>query len=89
MSPVRAIYTLLSLMKFYYVYILANQKDRHFYAGFSTDLVKGIKEHNDGKIHSTKSKLPWKIIYYEAFLNKYDARRREKYLKSTKGKNHS
>ena len=73
-------------MKFYYVYILANHNDRHFYAGFSTDLVKRIKEHNDGKIQFTKSKSPWKIIYYEAFLNKYDALRREKYLKSTKGK---
>jgi len=73
-------------MKFYYVYVLANDKDRHLYAGFSTNLIKRIDEHNSGKVQSTKSKLPWKIIYYEAFLNKYDALRREKYLKTTKGK---
>lgn len=43
-------------------------------------------EHNNGKSFFTKSRGPWKLIFYEAYLNKYDALRREKYLKSSKGK---
>ncbi|PIR43034.1 hypothetical protein COV24_04900, partial [candidate division WWE3 bacterium CG10_big_fil_rev_8_21_14_0_10_32_10] len=35
---------------------------------------------------STSKRLPLKLIYYEAHLSKEDAKRREKYFKTTKGK---
>ena len=40
------------------------------------------------RLHSrfTRSNGPWKLVYYEAFLNKEDARREELFLKSGKGK---
>lgn len=71
---------------FYYVYILQSLKNNQFYIGFTSDLKKRIEKHNSNKNPSTKNLGPWKLIFYEAYLNKYDALRREKYLKSTKGR---
>lgn len=71
---------------FYYVYLLESRENGDLYVGFTADLVKRLKEHNQGLNFSTKSSKPWKIIYYEACLNEKDAQRREKYFKTTQGK---
>ena len=73
-------------MRFYYVYILYSSKDGKFYIGFTENLEKRYSEHKQGKVFSTASRLPIELIFYEAYKNKYDALRREKYLKSSKGK---
>jgi len=72
---------------FYYVYILLSLKDNKFYIGFTEDLQIRISRHNDGGSFATKCRRPFELIFYEAYRNKYDALRREKYLKSSKGKN--
>lgn len=69
----------------FYVYILL-EKNGQLYTGFSTDLRSRIKEHNSGKVESTKDRRPLKLIHYESYLLESDARRREKYLKTTEGK---
>ena len=56
------------------------------YVGRTEDLRRRIKEHGLGKVKSTKKLIPFLLIFYEAFLSKTDAIRREKYLKTTKGK---
>jgi putative endonuclease len=71
---------------FYYVYILQSQKNKSFYIGYSSDLKKRLKEHNKGKSKATKPYTPYKLIFYEAFLNRIDAKNREKYLKSGYGR---
>jgi len=70
----------------YYVYILKSEKDKNFYVGYSKDLKKRVKEHNDGKVPSTKKRIPFNLVYYEASLNQQDATHREKYLKTSWGK---
>jgi putative endonuclease len=70
----------------YYTYILLSLKDNKLYTGYSNDLQKRIKEHKSGKVFSTKYRLPIKLIYYEACLSEKDAKRREKTLKSGRGK---
>jgi Predicted endonuclease containing a URI domain len=70
----------------YYVYVLQSHKDSHFYTGFTLDLKRRLKEHNEGKVCSTKKRTPLKLIYYEACLSQEDAIIREKYLKTTYGK---
>ncbi|MDZ7611325.1 MAG: GIY-YIG nuclease family protein [Candidatus Moranbacteria bacterium] len=71
----------------YYVYYLqSKQKKNQFYVGYTTDLKSRLEKHNNGVVSSTKPYLPWKIVFYEAFINKADAKRREKYLKTTKGR---
>jgi putative endonuclease len=49
-------------------------------------LKRRINEHKNGKVKSTKYLRPFKFIGYEAYLLKSDARRRERFLKTTEGK---
>ena len=69
----------------YYTYILQSKQDKSLYIGFSPDLRKRLIKHNKSQVISTKDKTPWKIIYYEAYLERKDATGREKFLKSGAG----
>ena len=73
-------------MKFYYVYVLYNARKHFIYIGYSEDLKQRFKEHNDGRSKSTKPYLPLELIHYEAYRNKKDAKRREQYLKTNRGR---
>ena len=70
----------------YYVYVLLSEKDKRFYTGYTSDIIKRVEEHNNGKVLSTQNRRPLKLIYWEGCLNQQDATRREKYLKSGNGK---
>ena len=70
----------------WYIYIIKSNKDGNWYTGSTNDLRKRFNQHNTGKSTYTKSRGPWKLIYYEASLNEQDARSRELYLKSGYGK---
>jgi len=70
----------------YYVYVLMSLKDGQFYTGYTSDLRKRLAEHNNGESKSTMHRLPLTLIYFEGCLDKRDAMRREKYLKSGSGK---
>lgn len=70
---------------FFYVYLLESSVDQSLYVGYTADLRHRIEEHNRGLVFSTKSKRPWSVIHYETYLNEEDAKRREKYLKSSQG----
>jgi putative endonuclease len=73
-------------IKFHYVYILRSLKDGLFYIGYSDNLKQRVYDHNMGKNVSTKNRRPLELIFYEAFPNKFDALKRERYFKATKGK---
>lgn len=70
----------------YYVYILLSLKDKKLYTGFSTNLKKRLIYHNKGLNKSTIKRRPLKLIFYEVYINKGDALRREKYFKTNEGK---
>jgi len=70
----------------FYTYLLQSLKDKSWYTGYTKDLKERVMSHNKGLNFSTKSKKPWKLLYYEACLSEKDARGREKYLKSGMGK---
>jgi len=70
----------------FYTYVLLSKKDNLFYTGYTLDLRNRLKEHTEGKVHSTRYRLPVTLIYYEACMNKEDAKRRERTLKSGRGK---
>ena len=71
---------------FFYIYVLESLGDGDRYIGFTTNLPKRIKEHEKGLSFSTKPRLPMKLIYFEACVNRDDTMRREKYFKTDKGK---
>lgn len=70
---------------FYYVYILQSLRNSDLYIGYTENLRKRLQEHNRGLNFSTKPYRPWHIIHCEAYRNKRDAERREKYLKTNQG----
>ncbi len=70
----------------FYTYVLKSLKSDYCYTGSTNDLRKRFNQHNSGKSTYTKSRGPYKLIYYEACLNEQDARSREIYLKTGMGK---
>lgn len=58
------------------------------YTGYTKDLKKRFKEHNSRMSTYTKHRGPYDLIYYEACVDEGDARARELYLKTGKGKNY-
>ncbi|MGB3228197.1 MAG: GIY-YIG nuclease family protein [Saprospiraceae bacterium] len=70
----------------YFVYVIKSETHNRFYVGMSEDVVRRLKEHNNGKTKSTKSYKPWLLFFIEAFGSREEARKREKYLKSGYGK---
>ncbi len=73
-------------MTMFYTYIIQSNKDNKWYTGFTGNLKKRFKDHNNGKVLSTKNRRSFTLIYYEACLDEQDGRAREKYLKSGLGK---
>lgn len=65
----------------YYVYFIQSLKDDSVYIGSTADLRKRFKEHNTGQSTYTKSRTPYTLIYYEAYLTKMAAGKREIELK--------
>jgi putative endonuclease len=72
-------------MKFYYVYILKLGNGQR-YTGYTSDLRRRLKEHQSGSVSFTSKRQPVELMHYEAYRLESDARRREKYLKTTEGK---
>ena len=69
----------------WYFYILQSKKDKKLYYGSTNDLKRRFSEHELGKVSSTMSRLPLKLVYCEAYLDENSARIREKTIKSSQG----
>ena len=69
----------------FYVYILL-VSNKQLYAGFTTDLGRRLAEHETGSVEFTRNRRPVELIHHEAYVLESDARRREKFLKTTEGK---
>lgn len=64
-----------------YTYIL-RCKDGTYYTGWTNNLEKRVRDHNDGKgAKYTKARRPVKLIYYEEFMTKEEAMKREYAIK--------
>lgn len=70
----------------YYTYVLRSDHDQRLYTGAARDLRARIKLHAGGKVRSTAYRRPLTLVYYEACLSADDAFRRERFLKTGKGK---
>jgi putative endonuclease len=70
----------------FYTYVIKSQKSKYRYTGSTNDLQKRFSQHNRGLSSWTRSRGPWRLIYYEACINEEDAKAREKYLKTGMGK---
>lgn len=70
----------------FYVYVLKSLRDDNLYIGHTDNLKKRFNEHNKGFVTSTKSRKPFKLLYYEACNILGDAVKREKALKTGYGR---
>lgn len=71
----------------YYVYFAKSKRNSKVYVG-STDKepLERVNEHNQGSNAWTRSNGPFKLLYYESFVCKEDAEKREKFYKTGIGR---
>jgi putative endonuclease len=73
----------------YYVYVLLNP-DGETYIGQTGDLEHRIAQHNDpdfrGTLHTKRRRGPWRLIHSEEHPTRAAAMRRERELKTGKGR---
>ena len=70
----------------HFTYVLLSDRDGMLYTGTTGDLRERVREHQGGRVRSTSYRRPLKLVYYEACLSAADAFRRERFLKTGKGK---
>ena len=71
----------------YKVYVLYSLSFHKIYIGQTDDLERRLFEHNDGLLSIyTKRYKPWEVIYMEEYQTRGEALKREKQLKSQKGR---
>ena len=69
------------------VYLLKSIKNGKSYIGYTEKSPKErLEEHNNGSNNWTSENGPFILKYYETFICKEDALRREKFYKSGQGK---
>lgn len=71
----------------YFAYILVSLRDGRYYYGSCNNLETRLKNHNLGKVKSTKGRRPFIIHYYERYQTKREALQREKFFKNIDGYN--
>lgn len=65
----------------HFVYILLCE-DETLYCGYTSDIVRRLGEHNQGKgAKYTRSRLPARLVYLEALPDKISAMKREYAIK--------
>lgn len=69
----------------FFVYILKNNRDQ-IYIGQTSNLEDRLNRHNSDREKYTKNKGPFEIIYKEEYDTRAEAMRREKQLKSSRGR---
>lgn len=74
------------LFTMFHVYVLRSASSGHLYTGYTEDLQQRLGQHNHGITKSTKNRGPWVLVYSEQYLTRAEAMRRERFLKSGKGR---
>ncbi len=69
------------------VYALYSKSYNKIYIGMTSNIDERFKSHNElAKKGWTKSYRPWSIVYNEEHIGKAEALKRERQLKSNKGR---
>jgi len=72
----------------FYTYVLYSYIFERIYIGQTNNLNLRLFEHNSGECKSTKHYIPWELVFYETYLTRGEAMKREKELKSHKGRDY-
>jgi putative endonuclease len=70
----------------WFAYALQSKRDGWLYIGMTSDVDRRLEEHNRGYNRSTRPRVPFELVYIEACDSREEARSREKFLKTGKGR---
>ena len=70
----------------WYIYVISSQARRYMYVGLTNNLRERLVTHRNGYNKTTKPYRPFRLIHFEKFSTRLEARKKEKYLKSGIGK---
>ena len=70
----------------YTVYILFSSSNDKYYVGHTSNLQDRLKRHNQGRSKSTKTGIPWEVVYTEIYNSKSEAYQREMKIKKQKSR---
>lgn len=70
----------------FYTYILRSKKSGKWYTGYTNDIRKRFMKHSLNLSNYTRGRGPFEVIYCEICANEFDAKAREKYLKTGMGR---
>lgn len=69
------------------VYVLYSEKYNKIYIGYTSNIEQRLLSHNELETKGfTLRYRPWKLIYSEVFSGKSEAMKREKQLKTARGR---
>ena len=81
------LFTFISDMEEFAVYILKSLSSDKHYVGYTQNLISRFQSHNEfGKKGFTTRYRPWFVVWVEFYSTKTEAMSREKFLKSGKGR---
>jgi len=72
----------------YLVYILKSKKTGKHYTGCTSNIATRLEKHNAGATKSTRTGIPWYLVYSETYNTKSEALTREKEIKNKKSRTH-
>ncbi len=71
----------------FYTYILYSEVKDRYYTGYTSNIpLARLDQHNNGMNPSTKSGIPWSLVFYVHFEGKSDAIQFENFIKAQKSK---
>jgi len=74
----------------FFVYILQSESTAEIYTGQTADLARRVAQHNDPgcrlTLHTKRRRGRWKLVYWEEYGTRAEAMRRERELKTGKGR---
>ncbi len=71
-----------------FVYIIQSLKTGRYYIGSTTNYVKRLQAHNNGRVYSTKSYRPFVVKLIQKYASLSQARKIEYRLKALKRKDY-
>ncbi|MFH1430812.1 MAG: GIY-YIG nuclease family protein [Candidatus Uhrbacteria bacterium] len=70
----------------YSVYVIQSESHGTRYIGSTQDVQARLREHNFGKCRYTSGRRPWRLVRVEEFNTRSEAMKRERFLKTGKGR---
>jgi putative endonuclease len=69
-----------------FIYVLRSRATGRYYTGSTLNLETRLLQHNSDQSISTKNRGPWDLVHHEGYSTLAEAVRRERFLKTGKGR---